>query len=327
MPDGRLPVRRASRSRPPSRGSRCDAARASRLRSAARGRAARPFADADVVVGIGGFASAPAALAARRCAAPARADRAEHACPAWSNRIAARWAAVVATPFEATAARLPAGTRVERDGQSDPRRDRRGGATRTALRARRGPRSTWTRTARRCWSSAGARERCTSTRRSPGASARSATAPICSCWCARAPRTSSVVRAAIDPDAAAASCVPCRSSSAWICALAVADLAVARAGRERRRARRLRDPVDPRPVPVRDREPPGGERARTGGAGAAEIAARRRDLTPTALAAAHPGTGGRPTGVVADGGGGAAWARPDAADGSRRWLGADGGDG
>jgi UDP-N-acetylglucosamine--N-acetylmuramyl-(pentapeptide) pyrophosphoryl-undecaprenol N-acetylglucosamine transferase len=70
---------------------------------------------ADVVVSIGGFASAPAALAARRSHRPLVLME-PNSVPGAVNRIAARWASVVATTFEATAARLPPGIRVERTG-------------------------------------------------------------------------------------------------------------------------------------------------------------------------------------------------------------------
>jgi UDP-N-acetylglucosamine--N-acetylmuramyl-(pentapeptide) pyrophosphoryl-undecaprenol N-acetylglucosamine transferase len=72
-------------------------------------------ADADVVVSIGGFASAPAALAARRTRTPLVLLE-PNSVPGLVNRIAARWAAAAATAFEATAGRLPAGLRIERTG-------------------------------------------------------------------------------------------------------------------------------------------------------------------------------------------------------------------
>ncbi len=70
---------------------------------------------ADIVVSIGGFASAPAALAARRTHRPLLLIE-PNAVPGAVNRIAARWAAAVATTFEATAARLPSTVRIERTG-------------------------------------------------------------------------------------------------------------------------------------------------------------------------------------------------------------------
>ena len=90
------------------------------LRAVARAvvaaRSLRPLVGrADVVVGVGGFASAPAVLAARWARRPlVLVD--QNSVPGAVNRLAARWASVVATTFEATAARLPAGTRVERTG-------------------------------------------------------------------------------------------------------------------------------------------------------------------------------------------------------------------
>ena len=75
----------------------------------------RPLvAGADVVVSIGGFASGPAALAARRTRTPLVLIE-PNSVPGVVNRIAARWAAAVATTFEGTAARLPS-VRVERTG-------------------------------------------------------------------------------------------------------------------------------------------------------------------------------------------------------------------
>jgi UDP-N-acetylglucosamine--N-acetylmuramyl-(pentapeptide) pyrophosphoryl-undecaprenol N-acetylglucosamine transferase len=79
-------------------------------------RACRPAVrSADVVISIGGFASAPAVLAARRCRRPLVLIE-PNTVPGVVNRIAARWASVVATAFDGTAARLPTGTRVERTG-------------------------------------------------------------------------------------------------------------------------------------------------------------------------------------------------------------------
>ncbi len=70
---------------------------------------------ADVVVSIGGFASGPAALAARRTRRPLVLIE-PNSVPGIVNRIAARWAAAVATTFEGTAARLPKDVRIERTG-------------------------------------------------------------------------------------------------------------------------------------------------------------------------------------------------------------------
>lgn len=84
--------------------------------SLAAARAVRPLVRAaDVVVGIGGYASAPAILAARRSRTPIVLVE-QNGVPGVVNRIAARWARVVATTFDATADRLPAGTRVVRTG-------------------------------------------------------------------------------------------------------------------------------------------------------------------------------------------------------------------
>lgn len=79
-------------------------------------RRCRPkVARADVVVGIGGFASAPGAMAARRTRRPLVLVE-QNSVPGAVNRIAARWARVVAVTFEATAAALPARARTERTG-------------------------------------------------------------------------------------------------------------------------------------------------------------------------------------------------------------------
>jgi UDP-N-acetylglucosamine--N-acetylmuramyl-(pentapeptide) pyrophosphoryl-undecaprenol N-acetylglucosamine transferase len=79
-------------------------------------RTVRPLVRAcDVVVGIGGYASAPAIWAARRSRTPIVLIE-PNAVPGVVNRIAARWASVVATTFEATAKRLPSSTRVVRTG-------------------------------------------------------------------------------------------------------------------------------------------------------------------------------------------------------------------
>jgi UDP-N-acetylglucosamine--N-acetylmuramyl-(pentapeptide) pyrophosphoryl-undecaprenol N-acetylglucosamine transferase len=70
---------------------------------------------ADVVVSVGGFASAPAALAARRTRRPLVLVE-PNTVPGLVNKVAARWAVAVATTFDAAASRLPAGVRVERTG-------------------------------------------------------------------------------------------------------------------------------------------------------------------------------------------------------------------
>jgi UDP-N-acetylglucosamine--N-acetylmuramyl-(pentapeptide) pyrophosphoryl-undecaprenol N-acetylglucosamine transferase len=72
-------------------------------------------AAAGVVVGIGGFASAPAAFAARLARTPLVLIE-PNSVPGAVNRLAARWARVVATTFESTAARLPRGARTVRTG-------------------------------------------------------------------------------------------------------------------------------------------------------------------------------------------------------------------
>jgi UDP-N-acetylglucosamine--N-acetylmuramyl-(pentapeptide) pyrophosphoryl-undecaprenol N-acetylglucosamine transferase len=97
--------------------SRLSLATARAVRLAFRGaRACRGLvAGADVVVSIGGFASAPAALAARRTRTPLVLIE-PNTVPGVVNRIAVRWAAAVAITFEGTTARLPPGVRIERTG-------------------------------------------------------------------------------------------------------------------------------------------------------------------------------------------------------------------
>jgi UDP-N-acetylglucosamine--N-acetylmuramyl-(pentapeptide) pyrophosphoryl-undecaprenol N-acetylglucosamine transferase len=72
-------------------------------------------ASADVVVSIGGYASAPALLAARRTSTPVVLIE-PNSVPGVVHRIAARWARAVATTFEGTAARLPRAGRIVRTG-------------------------------------------------------------------------------------------------------------------------------------------------------------------------------------------------------------------
>ena len=79
-------------------------------------RACRPLVErADAVLGAGGYASAPAALAARRTRRP-MVLLSPDSVPGAVTRIAARWASAIATTFEATRTRLPARVRVERTG-------------------------------------------------------------------------------------------------------------------------------------------------------------------------------------------------------------------
>ena len=69
--------------------------------SAAMAAAGRVIADADVVVGFGGYVSAPAYLAARRLGVPIVVHEA-NARPGLANRLGARWAARVAVAFPGT---------------------------------------------------------------------------------------------------------------------------------------------------------------------------------------------------------------------------------
>jgi UDP-N-acetylglucosamine--N-acetylmuramyl-(pentapeptide) pyrophosphoryl-undecaprenol N-acetylglucosamine transferase len=66
-------------------------------------------------VGVGGFASASAVLAARSTRRPLVLVE-PNSVPGLVNRIASRWAAAVATTFEAAAHRLPRARRIERTG-------------------------------------------------------------------------------------------------------------------------------------------------------------------------------------------------------------------
>jgi UDP-N-acetylglucosamine--N-acetylmuramyl-(pentapeptide) pyrophosphoryl-undecaprenol N-acetylglucosamine transferase len=72
-------------------------------------------AAADVAVGIGGYASAPAVLAARRVRTPLVLVE-QNSVPGAVNRVAARWARVIATTFESTRDHLPRGVPVRRTG-------------------------------------------------------------------------------------------------------------------------------------------------------------------------------------------------------------------
>ena len=88
----------------------------------------------DVVVGIGGYASAPGILAARRAGTPIVLIE-QNGVPGIVNRFAARWARAVATTFDATADRLPRGTRVVRTGNPVRRQIAEVSAARTERRA------------------------------------------------------------------------------------------------------------------------------------------------------------------------------------------------
>ncbi len=99
-------------------------------------------------------------------------------------------------------------------------------------------------------------------------------------------------------------------------ALAVADLAVARAGATHiAELARLRRPVDPRPVPARDREPSGGERPRARARGSGARSARRRPDGGRSRGRASSSCSTTTLDAARDGASGArAWARPDAAE-------------
>lgn len=83
------------------------------LRSVGR---ARPFVrGADVVLGVGGYASVPAGIAARREGA-ALVLHEQNAVPSLTNRVLARRATAIASTFRSAASRFPRGSRVVHTG-------------------------------------------------------------------------------------------------------------------------------------------------------------------------------------------------------------------
>jgi UDP-N-acetylglucosamine--N-acetylmuramyl-(pentapeptide) pyrophosphoryl-undecaprenol N-acetylglucosamine transferase len=77
---------------------------------------ARPIVrGADVVVGVGGYASVPAGLAARRERIPLVLHE-QNAIPSLSNRVLARWAAAIGSTFASAAPRFGGAARVEHTG-------------------------------------------------------------------------------------------------------------------------------------------------------------------------------------------------------------------
>jgi UDP-N-acetylglucosamine--N-acetylmuramyl-(pentapeptide) pyrophosphoryl-undecaprenol N-acetylglucosamine transferase len=75
-------------------------------------RACRPIVeDADIVVGMGGYASVPAVLAAVRARRPMVLHE-QNAVPGLANRLASRWARAVALSFAGAARRLPRARRT-----------------------------------------------------------------------------------------------------------------------------------------------------------------------------------------------------------------------
>ena len=227
-------------------------------------RAVRPIVRAaDVVVGIGGYASAPAIVAARRVRTPIVLIE-QNSVPGVVNRVAARWAVAVATTFEATASRLPVGHPSPAHRQSRPSRDRR----RRCL-SRRSPSRSAPRVRARRRSSHGV-----GVRREPGGSA---ARPDGRGGDRRSPRSRRHPVARRDRRR------PCRrgrtgSSGPRRPARARGRVhrphgSRARGHRPRRceggvghgvGARGLRGAVDPRAVPLRHRAPSGGQRPRGG---------------------------------------------------------------
>ena len=121
-------------------------------RAVAETRALLDELGADVVVGFGGYVALPAYLAARRAEVPVVVHE-QNALPGLANRIGARLAARVAvtvpgTPLHARRARRHAA--AHGDQLAGPRR---------AAGPRPAPRSAWTPTGPRCWSSAARRAR------------------------------------------------------------------------------------------------------------------------------------------------------------------------
>ncbi|MCL6581808.1 MAG: undecaprenyldiphospho-muramoylpentapeptide beta-N-acetylglucosaminyltransferase [Firmicutes bacterium] len=66
---------------------------------------------ADVVLGTGGYAAGPVALAARLCGVPLVLHE-QNAFPGVTNRVASRWAYAVAVPFAEARSHFPRGARV-----------------------------------------------------------------------------------------------------------------------------------------------------------------------------------------------------------------------
>jgi UDP-N-acetylglucosamine--N-acetylmuramyl-(pentapeptide) pyrophosphoryl-undecaprenol N-acetylglucosamine transferase len=79
-------------------------------------RSTRPLVrGADVVVGVGGYVSVPAGLAAKRERIPLVLHE-QNAIPSLSNRVLARGAAAIGTTFGSASARFPSGVRIEHTG-------------------------------------------------------------------------------------------------------------------------------------------------------------------------------------------------------------------
>jgi UDP-N-acetylglucosamine:LPS N-acetylglucosamine transferase len=137
---------------------------------------------ADVVVSIGGFASGPAALAARRTRRPLVLIE-PNSVPGIVNRLAARVGRGGRHDVRGhRGAAAQRDVRVERTGNPIRTRSRRSRSGGSGCEQRRARRSGSSPIARRCSCSAAAKARCTSIRCSPACSRRSPAVVISSCW-------------------------------------------------------------------------------------------------------------------------------------------------
>jgi UDP-N-acetylglucosamine--N-acetylmuramyl-(pentapeptide) pyrophosphoryl-undecaprenol N-acetylglucosamine transferase len=91
------------------------AARAPIVAARSVGRARPLVRGADVVVGVGGYASVPAGLAARRERIPLVLHE-QNAIPSLSNRVLARWATAIGSTFASAAPRFGSAARVVHTG-------------------------------------------------------------------------------------------------------------------------------------------------------------------------------------------------------------------
>ncbi|HSL12088.1 MAG TPA: undecaprenyldiphospho-muramoylpentapeptide beta-N-acetylglucosaminyltransferase [Actinomycetota bacterium] len=91
------------------------AARAPFVAARSVGRARALIRGADVVLGVGGYASVPAGIAARRERIPLVLHE-QNAVPSLSNRVLARWATAIGSTFASAASRFGRTVRVEHTG-------------------------------------------------------------------------------------------------------------------------------------------------------------------------------------------------------------------
>ena len=251
----------------------------------------RPLvAGADVVVSIGGFASGPAALAARRTRTPLVLIE-PNSVPGVVNRIAARWAAAVATTFEGTAARLPS-VRVERTGNPIRREIATVRSHRDRLRTEACEAFGLERDRTTVFVFGGSQGAVHLDRVVADALPALASRGDLQLLVSAGPGNDGDLARAVDRGAALrVSVVPFidRMDRAF----ALADVVVARAGASVAEITACGAAVDPRAVPVRHRESPGGERPGAGRRGRRPHGARRCVVVIHA-GARHPGPrGGR----------------------------------